>query len=47
MADADAVDIGFAPQTHDDDEGVALEVNLCRYLYHYTMDDKVRTVDKL
>ena len=47
LADMDAVDVGLTPETHHNDEGIALEINLLRHLNDYTVDNKIRTVDKL
>ena len=45
LVNADAIDIGLAPQTHDDDKRVALEVYLGSNLYHHTMDHEMGTID--
>ena len=47
LADIDAIDVGLTPQTHHDDEGVAVEVNLLGYLDDDTMDNEIGTVDEL
>ena len=43
----DAVDVGFPPEAHDDDEGVALEVNLLRHLHDDSVHDEIGAVDEL
>lgn len=47
LANTDAIDVGLAPKTHNNDERVAVEVDLRSHLYHNTMDDEVGTVDQL
>ena len=47
LTDADAIDVGLAPETYHDDERVAVEINLLGYLDDDTMDDEVGTVDEL
>ena len=47
LPDVDAVDVGCAPQADDDDEGVAMEIYLLRYLYYHAMHHKVWAVDEL
>ena len=46
LFDADAVDVGFAPEAHNDHEGVGMEVDLCGYLYDDAVDGEVRAVDE-
>ena len=47
LADMDAVDVGLTPETHHNDEGVTMEIDLLRHLDDYTMYHEVRTVDEL
>ena len=43
----DTIDVGLTPETHYNDEGVAMEVDLLGYLNDNTVYNKIRAVDKL
>jgi hypothetical protein len=47
MSNADAINIGLAPQTHDNNKRIAVEIDLGCHLHNDTMNDKMRTIDKL
>ncbi len=47
LADADAIDVGLAPEADNDDEGVAVEVYLLGDLNNDAVHDKIGTADKL
>lgn len=47
LTDFHTIDISFAPEADNNDERIAVEVNLLSYLDDDTMDDEVRTVDEL
>ena len=47
LSDVDTVDVGLTPQAHDDDEGVAAEIDLLCHLNHHAVNNEIRTVDKL
>ena len=38
LTNVDTVDVGLAPKAEYDDEGIALKIDLCSYLYNDTMN---------
>ena len=47
LTDFDTIDVGFAPETDDDNKGIAMEIDLLSHLDYDAMNDEVGTVDEL
>ena len=46
LLDADAVDVGFAPEADYHDKRIGVQIDLGGYLYDHAMDGEVRTMDE-